>query len=115
MFTYLDNATNKILAVNWTSESFWQLGGWDKSPKTDNPWAGRGNGAPFDREFYLVMNVAVGGVAGYFPDGMGGKPWRNSDEHAVNAFYDAKPNWYSTWVGESAAMQVDWVKVWKLT
>ena len=35
------------------------------------------------------MNVAVGGVSGYFPDGVGGKVWSNDDSHAVNAFYDA--------------------------
>jgi hypothetical protein len=34
-----------------------------------NAWEGQGNNAPFDQEFYLVLNVAVGGVNGYFPDG----------------------------------------------
>ena len=39
---------------------------------------GGGNGknsAPFDKPFYLIMNVAVGGTNGWFPDGVGGKPW----------------------------------------
>lgn len=26
-------------------------------------------------EFYLVMDVGVGGIDGWFPDGEGGKPW----------------------------------------
>lgn len=48
---------------------------------TPNPWAnatGTGNdlnAAPFDRPFYLIMNVAVGGTNGWFPDGVGDKPW----------------------------------------
>jgi len=112
MFTYLDSPTNRILDVNFTQASFWQKGGWDKS-RYDNPWAGRGNSAPFDREYYLILNVAVGGVNGYFPEGMGGKPWSNSEEHAVNSFWNAKGQWYPTWQGESAAMQVDWVKMWQ--
>jgi hypothetical protein len=34
--------------------------------------------APFDQEFYIIMNLAIGGTA-YFSDGFdnrnGGKPW----------------------------------------
>jgi hypothetical protein len=33
--------------------------------------------APFDQDFYLIMNVAVGGLSGWFPDGQGNKPWFN--------------------------------------
>ena len=43
------------------------------------------------------MNVAVGGTGGYFPDGDCGKPWSDKDSHAVNAFYNAKDQWYPTW------------------
>lgn len=60
------------------------------------------------------MNLAVGGTNSYFPDGVGGKPWSNSDPHAPNAFYDAKGRWQPTWKGEDAALQVDSVKVWSL-
>ena len=59
------------------------------------------------------MNVAVGGTNAYFPDGVGGKPWANTDGHAVNAFWDNKGQWQSTWNGDDVAMQVDSVKVWK--
>jgi hypothetical protein len=41
-----------------------------------------GNAAPFDQDFYLIMNVAVGGTNGWFPDGQGDKPWLN---HAGSA------------------------------
>lgn len=44
---------------------------------TPNPWMGSStpNVAPFDQPFYLIMNVAVGGTNGWFPDGAGNKPW----------------------------------------
>ena len=43
---------------------------------TPNPWKdGTKNVAPFDQPFYLIMNVAVGGTNGWFPDGAGDKPW----------------------------------------
>lgn len=58
---------------------FWELGGFGNS-SYDNPWVGGTKMAPFDREFYLIVNLAVGGL-GYFPDdavnGNGKKPWSN--------------------------------------
>lgn len=35
-----------------------------------NPWSGADPAAPYDQKFYVVMNVAVGGVSGFFPDGV---------------------------------------------
>jgi len=60
------------------------------------------------------MNLAVGGTGNYFPDDQGGKPWNNGDPHSVNAFYNAKGQWYPTWKGEEAALQIDSVRVWSL-
>ena len=56
------------IAVN---ESFWQRGGWETSaPGSANPWSDSPNNvAPFDQRMYLIINVAVGGTNGYFPDG----------------------------------------------
>ena len=59
------------------------------------------------------MNVAVGGTADYFADGVAGKPWSNHVTNAINQFYDAKGAWYSTWDGEKSALQVDYVKIWQ--
>ncbi|KAG0339556.1 hypothetical protein BG000_001852 [Podila horticola] len=81
----------------------------------DNLWEGS-DSAPFDQEFYLIMNVAVGGTAGYFPDGVGNKPWSDKSEHAVNEFYAAKDDWYPTWGPENGldrALAVDYVRVYK--
>lgn len=58
------------------------------------------------------MNLAVGGTAGYFVEGVDGKPWTDDSTHAVNTFYDNKADWYPTWKDEDAALKVDWVKVW---
>ena len=69
--TYLDNETNVILNVT-IDQSFWNRGGWNSSG-LDNPWRDGGLNAPFDQEFYLIFNLAVGGTGGYFPDGMGEK------------------------------------------
>lgn len=80
----------------------------------DNPWVGESNAAPFNRDFHLIMNIAVGGTNSYFPDGVGGKPWSDTDPHSVNAFWNAKNTWYPTWKGEDAALQVDWIKVYKI-
>ena len=107
--TYFDDESNVVLSVPIT-QSFWSQTGL-QSPPWDNPWNGAGSNAPFDQEFYIIMNLACGGTGGYFPDGFG-KPWSSSDPHAVNQFYDAKAQWYSTWDGENSALQIDSVKVW---
>lgn len=110
--TYIDNTTNVVLKVDFTNQTNWQRGGYDKT-HYDNPWAGRPNAAPFDQQYYVVFNVAVGGSTDYFPDGMGGKPWSNASPHTVDDFYNAKGQWYPTWKGDSVAMQIDYIKVWQ--
>ena len=59
------------------NQSFWQFGNWSGSG-LDNPWINGGQNAPFDQEFYLIINLAVGGTNGYFPDNLGNKPWSDS-------------------------------------
>lgn len=54
---------------------FWNRGGWTG---IGNPWDGASNMAPFDQEFYIIMNLAVGGTnyfSDYFDNRNGGKPW----------------------------------------
>ena len=95
IFTYIDDESNIVLDVDTSSQSFWERGGWSGR---DNPWAHETDlNAPFNQEFYLLMNVAVGGTNGYFPDGQCGKVWSDTDPVAVNAFYNAEGSWYSTW------------------
>lgn len=80
----------------------------------NNPWRGEPNAAPFNREFHLIMNVAVGGTNGYFPDGDCGKVYQDADGHAPNTFWNAKNQWEPSWNPgtNDSAMKLDWVKVW---
>jgi len=110
MITYLDKPTQEILHVK-IDQTFWERGGWNHTT-LNNPWQGRKSNAPFDQSFHILMNVAVGGTGGYFPDGYN-KPWKNADPNAKQAFLAASNQWYPTWQGEQAAMQVDWVKVYQ--
>ncbi len=112
LYTYFDTPDKKILQVDFTEKSFWARGNFP--PSFDNPWVGEENAAPFNREFYLILNLACGGTNPYFPDGVGGKPWNNADPHAPNAFYNGKGQWLPTWKGEDAALQVDSIKVWSV-
>lgn len=83
-------------------------------------------------EFYLIMNVAVGGTNGFFPDGQGNKPWFNGDKSkyslhaslihslilsldAMRTFAEAQSQWYPTWPQnvDDRAMVVDYVKMWR--
>lgn len=53
--------------------------------------------APFDREFYLLLNVTVGGTNGWFEDGKGGKPWVDASPTARLDFWNTKESWFPTW------------------
>jgi beta-glucanase (GH16 family) len=109
--TYVDGQI--LLDVDTQTESFWNRGGWNGT-SYDNPWYGRPNNAPFDQPFYLVMNVAVGGTGGFFPDGYPGKPWSNTSPNAINQFYDARGAWEPTWEmtnsAHPSAMKIDYVR-----
>jgi hypothetical protein len=60
------------------------------------------------------MNVAVGGVSGYWPDSTPNKPWKDNSGQAALDFWRAKNNWYKTWPSdEKRALAVDSVKMWR--
>lgn len=72
-------------------------------------------------QFYLIMNLAVGGTNGYFPDSgnAGGKPWTNSQSFPHTAFWRGKEQWLDSWkLGENdglnASLIIDSVRVWAL-
>jgi len=113
LYTYVDSDSNRVLEVDFTQQSMWERGQFPSS--YENIWANRNNSAPFDQEYYLILNVAVGGTSAYFQEGVDGKTWSNQSPNAINQFWDTKDTWYSTWHGEDVAMKVDSVKVWKFT
>lgn len=104
--------------------AFWQLGKFDeRAPHTNNPWKySKTSMAPFDEEFYFIINLAVGGTS-FFPDNAvnkaGAKPWSNNSPQAATDFWNGRDRWLSTWNlakdgGKSASLQVDYVRVWAL-
>ena len=101
-----------------------------------NPWANGGPSAPFDQRmscflgiplfiglcsegFYLIIDLAVGGTSGWFPDNKGNKPWYDGSlsmffvfffvfclsrfsvpdcrAAAMRDFARAQDKWYPTW------------------
>lgn len=116
LYTYLDTDSNKVLKVNWTQPTtsnnyFYDLGQFNSTLGAANPWAYSSKGAPFDQEFYLILDVAVGGAINYFMEDAN-RPWHN-DEYATKDFWNARSQWLPTWQGDDAAMQVDYVRVWQ--
>ncbi|KZS21408.1 Beta-1,3-glucan-binding protein [Daphnia magna] len=94
---------------------FWGLSGFNNT--NQNPWANGTIMAPFDQEFFIAINVAVGGEL--FQDNCDNypypKPWNNSSpDTPMSSFWNKKDEWYPTWSQSSAddsALQVDYVRV----
>ena len=78
-----------------------------------NPWSKSPNvAAPFDQEFYLIINLAVGGTNGYFAEV--GQPWSNDDPNASGTFWKQRASWLPSWGSvEKRSMVIDYVKAWK--
>jgi hypothetical protein len=72
LFTYIDNRLQQVMYMNFRGEkTMWERGTF--SQKTENstllkdPWTQTGNrNTPFDQDFYLILNVAVGARNGWF-------------------------------------------------
>ena len=102
---------------------FWTRGGFEISaPGSANPWRlAATNMAPFDQEFYLVLDLAVGGNQ-RFPDdaiNAAGKPWLNSSPTAAADFWNGRNSWLPTWnlvqnLSRDASLIVDYVRIWAL-
>lgn len=90
-----------------------------------DPWSvSNAASTPFDQEFYLIMNVAVGGSNGWFKDDSDNKPWIDGSPNARTTFWNARDQWYPTWQGPKGAqnsatgtaygeMRVRSVKMWQ--
>ncbi|CAL1540368.1 unnamed protein product [Lymnaea stagnalis] len=104
--TFVDDV--RIMEVS-PGVNFWEKGGFTGT----NIWAGGEKMAPFDKDFYLILNVAVGGVNGYFPDYFNygvKKPWANNSPRAAEDFWNARNDWLPTWQGDETAMLIDYVE-----
>jgi hypothetical protein len=126
LYTYLDNDSNRVLTVNWTQPTpnnnyFYDTANFG-SLNAANPWKYSSNrGAPFDQEYYIIFDVAVGGsndgVLGsnsYFPVNSvnPARPWSNN-QFAMRDFWNNRAQWLPTWQGDDVALQIDYVRVWQ--
>ena len=147
MRIYVDSRLTYMLYLRF-NEPFFQRGDFPSVVangtgfvQLQDPWSnGTRNVAPFDKPFYLIMNVAVGGTNGWFPDGVGDKPWLDGSlsefpfiiapanvadsghtadkavaPDAMTDFAQAQSEWYATWPQnvEDRALVVDSVKMWQ--
>ncbi|KXN83003.1 Beta-1,3-glucan-binding protein [Leucoagaricus sp. SymC.cos] len=119
---YVDTRLHHLLDLR-VKQSFWDRGDFPRVVQNGseavvlaNPWANATKSAPFDQPFYLILNVAVGGTNGWFPDGSGGKPWFDGSNTAMGDFWRARNQWQSTWSSnpEDRSLVVDSVKMWQL-
>jgi beta-glucanase (GH16 family) len=119
LFTWVNNNLLQVLYTNF-NEPLWERGGFptfdSNGTRLTDVWSteGTGNSAPFDQEFYLILNVAVGGTNGWFQDGIMGKPWADTSPTAKYDFWKARDVWYPTWTAPGAGqMEVSKVEMWQ--
>ncbi|KZV78260.1 concanavalin A-like lectin/glucanase, partial [Exidia glandulosa HHB12029] len=125
LWTYIDSRVNRIFNFRFdANKPFFNRGGYPatvfngtQEVRLENPWAGSDapGVAPFDQSFYLILDVAVGGTNGWFPDGQGKKPWVNGAATAMRDFARAKDTWYPTWPTDlkQRSMAVDYVRMYQ--
>ena len=118
LFTYVNSILLQVLYTNF-NEPLWQRGQFPLSNSNGtrlvDSWSQTGRKqTPFDEEFYLILNVAVGGTNGWFEDGAGGKPWIDGSATAKKDFWNARDQWYPTWTAPGAGqMEISKVAMWK--
>ncbi|KAF8129016.1 glycoside hydrolase family 16 protein [Boletus edulis] len=119
---YVDSRLNYMLQLSF-NEPFFNRGNFPPVVENgstpivlQNPWVNGTNATPFDQSFYLILDLAVGGTSGWFPDNVGSKPWLDGSNIATRQFTAAQDQWYPTWGsnGESSSFIIDYVKMWQL-
>jgi|SanBayMetagenome_1026888.scaffolds.fasta_scaffold33573_1 hypothetical protein len=114
IYTYIDvdDLAHRVLDVETPEQDFYTKG----NLTGFNPWASGAKNAPFDQEFYLYFNVAVGGTYAW-PDTCANKPWLNASTQVAYDFWSKQTTWYPTWASTTtqSALKVDSVKVWQFS
>ncbi|KAF6752646.1 concanavalin A-like lectin/glucanase domain-containing protein [Ephemerocybe angulata] len=117
---YVDSRLHHLLDIR-VKKSFWELGEFppmisqgSESAVLHNIWVNGSKAAPFDQNFYLILDVGVGGTNGWFPDAKE-KPWYDGSQTAMGAFWRARHEWLPTWPTEveKRSLVVDYVKMWQ--
>ncbi|EXJ84344.1 hypothetical protein A1O3_05011 [Capronia epimyces CBS 606.96] len=115
LYTYLDSRLLQVLYHKFGTP-FWELGSFAglSLSTAGNIWWNGTIAAPFDQDFFLILDVAVGGTNNWFQDGLAGKPWADQSQFAKKQFWEARDQWYPTWQNPNGpAMQVKSVKMWQ--
>jgi Glycosyl hydrolases family 16 len=118
IFTYIDTRLLQVLYTNFDTP-LWERGAFPLSDQNGtrliDPWSQTGRpSTPFDQDFYLIINVAVGGTNGWFQDGESDKPWVDGSDTAKKDFWDARGQWLPTWRGDGKGeMHVTNVRMWQ--
>jgi beta-glucanase (GH16 family) len=101
----------------WVGSGFWDRGNFWWSGLA-NPWAGASKAAPFDKEFHMLINTAIGGD--FFPEdagnGNGRKPWSQNSANPMLDFWNGRNQWLPSWKmnTDESHFLVDYVRVWAL-
>ncbi|KAI0070922.1 concanavalin A-like lectin/glucanase, partial [Panus rudis PR-1116 ss-1] len=126
---YVDDRLQAMMNVKMTGrggKSFFERGDYPETARNGSDvqvvvqdvWSmnGGSRAAPFDQEFYLILDLATGGTSGWFPDGVGGKPWFDGSATAMRDFANAQDTWSATWPEseDDRAFRIDYVRMWKL-
>jgi len=121
LFTYRDSRLRQILywSFDQSAGTMWQRGYFSQMTENntliEDPWSKTGRyNTPFDEDFYLVLNVAVGSRNGWFANNVDGKPWIDADSGASKQFWQARDQWLPTWgEGNDRGMTIKSVKMWQ--
>ncbi len=116
LYTYIDGRLSQVLYTRF-DRPYWEKGNFPLSDgngtRLIDPWSQTGRAStPFDHDFYLILNVAVGATNGWFKNGQSGKPWVDESPTARRDFWGARDDWYPTW-GNNGQMIVKSVKMWQ--
>ena len=117
LFTYVNSRLLQVLYVPFPDGGLYKSGRFPLTNSTGqriiDPWSQTGRrSTPFDQDFYLILNVAVGGTNGWFEDGVDGKPWVDGSQSARKDFWDAREDWHPTWKN-GGEMVIQSVKMWQ--
>lgn len=119
LFTWVDSRLAQVTYVKF-SHRFFKLGGfgatYENGSRILDPWTGAGtsHATPFDRPFYLILAVGVGGTSGWFADGVQDKPWADASVTPRKDFWNDRDQWGATWQKPGhGEMIIDEVSMWQ--
>ncbi|KAK7102132.1 beta-1,3-glucan-binding protein-like [Littorina saxatilis] len=100
---------HRVLTLDTPPQGFWNASHLNGT----NIWARGGKNAPFDRPFYLILNVAIGGnwFAPSYINYPYKQPWTTGASDDYFQFWEGRDHWLPTWHGEDIAMKVKSVKM----